>query len=159
MTEASLGVRVAGVPKGLAVGYSFPAEIAGSVVAAALLVTGLVLLLTRAPPEPQASCARARQPGDRLDRRSRSRSRSRVRDYVIARNAILAIVPAAICVATGYAASRLGLAAGAALCVLLLVDHALGLPRRALRADRLARRGRAARVTGSSRVPSWSRRS
>ena len=41
-------------------------------------------------------------------------------DYVIVRNAILAIVPAAVCVATGYAASRFGLAAGAALCALLL---------------------------------------
>ena len=61
-------------------------------------------------------------------------------DYVIVRNTILAIVPAAICVAAGYAANRLGLAAAAALCVLLLGDHALRLPRPALRAHRLARR-------------------
>ncbi|MGH3132489.1 MAG: hypothetical protein ACRDNY_01885, partial [Gaiellaceae bacterium] len=41
-------------------------------------------------------------------------------DYVVARNTVLAVVPATICVATGYAVNRLGLAAAGALCVLLL---------------------------------------
>ncbi len=120
VTEASLGVRVAGVPKGLAVGYSFPAEIVGSVVAAALLATGLVLLLTRAPPEPRR---RALVPGSLaiISIAAPVALALAGADYVIVRNAILAIVPAAICVATGYAASRIGLAAGAALWVLLLL--------------------------------------
>ena len=39
-------------------------------------------------------------------------------DYVIARNAIAAVVPAAVCIGAGYAAGRLGLAAAAVLCVL-----------------------------------------
>lgn len=119
VTAASLGVRAAGVPKGLAVGYSFPAEILGSVLAAALLATGLVLLVTRAPPELRR---RALVPGGLalISICAPVALALAGADYVIVRNAILAIVPAAICVATGYAATRLGLAAGGALCALLL---------------------------------------
>ena len=40
--------RVVGTPKALVVGYSFPAEVAGSVLAAALVAVGLALLATRA---------------------------------------------------------------------------------------------------------------
>ena len=118
VTGASLGARVAGVPKGLAVGYSFPAEIVGSVVAAALLVTGLVLLVTRAPPELRH---RALVPGGLAVAAIVAPVTLALvgADYVIVRNAILAIVPAAICLATGYAANRSGLVVGAALCVLL----------------------------------------
>ena len=118
VTDASLGVRVAGVPKGLAVGYSFPVEIAGSVLAAVLLATGLVLLVTRAPELRR----RALVPGGLaiISICAPVALALAGADYVIVRNAILAIVPAAICVATGYAASRLGLAAGGALCALLL---------------------------------------
>ena len=39
-------------------------------------------------------------------------------DYLIARNTIVAVVPAAVCLGAGYATGRLGLAAAAALCVL-----------------------------------------
>ena len=119
VTDASLGVRVAGVPKGLAVGFSFPAEIAGSVLAAVLLTTGLVLLLTRASPELRR---RAFVPGGLaiISIVLPVALALLGADYVIVRNAILGIVPAAICVATGYAATRLGLAAGATLCALLL---------------------------------------
>jgi len=45
-------------------------------------------------------------------------------DYVTARNAIVAVVPAAVCLGAGYAASRSGMAAAAVLCVLSL---AIGL--------------------------------
>ena len=82
VTEASLVSRVAGIPKGLTVGYSFPAEIVGSVLAGALLVVGLVLLLVRTPPELRR---RALVPGglggavDSRARRARSRRR-RLRD-------------------------------------------------------------------------------
>ena len=119
VTDASLGARAAGVPKGLTVGYSFPAEIAGSVLAAGLLVIGLVLLLTRAPPELRRH---ALVPGGlAIIAIGAPVALALVgADYVIVRNAILAIVPAAICLATGYTATRFGLTAGAALCALLL---------------------------------------
>jgi len=119
VTGASLGARVAGVPKGLAVGYSFPAEIVGSVAAAALIVTGLVLLVTRAPPELRR---RALVPGGLAVAAIGAPIGLALAgaDYVIVRNAILAIVPATICIATGYAATRLGIAFAAALCGILL---------------------------------------
>jgi hypothetical protein len=41
-------------------------------------------------------------------------------DYVTVRNLVAAIVPGAICVGAGFAAGRLGVAAGGALCGLLL---------------------------------------
>jgi hypothetical protein len=135
VTEASLASRVAGVPKGLTVGYSFPAEIVGSVLAGALLVGGLVLLAVRAPAELRR---RALVPGGLA-------AVSIVvpvalalggADYVIARNAILAIVPAAICVAAGYTAHRLGLGAAVALCALLLaITLSVSLDRRYGRTD------------------------
>ena len=119
VTDASLASRIAGVPKGLTVGYSFPAEVAGSVLAGALLVLGLVLFAVRARPELRR---RALVPGalaavSILVPVALALAGT---DYVIVRNTILAIVPAAICVAAGYTANRLGLAAAAALCILLL---------------------------------------
>ncbi len=147
VTGGSLGARVAGVPKGLAVGYSFPAEIAGSVVAAALLVTGLVLLLTRTPPELRR---RALVPGGLVAVAIGAPLALALAgaDYVIVRNAILAIVPAAICIATGYSATRLGVAAGTALCMLLfLITLAGSLDERYGRTDW---RGAAARLSSPS---------
>jgi len=41
-------------------------------------------------------------------------------DYVSARNAIVALVPGAVCLSAGYAASRAGLVAASALCTLSL---------------------------------------
>jgi mannosyltransferase len=120
VTGAGLGSRVAGIPKALVVGYSFPAELAGSLVAAALVLIGLGLLLWRAPPE-------ARRRGLLVGGLAAIPIVVPVvlalagSDYAIARNAILAIVPGAICVATGYAVNRLGLAAAGALCALGLV--------------------------------------
>ena len=117
-TEASLFSRVAGVPKGLVVGYSFPAEIAGSVLAGVLLFVGLVLLAAYSPRDVRR---RALVPG--------SLALFVVAvplvlalagaDYLIVRNTILAIVPAAICFAAGYVANRLGLVAAGMLCALL----------------------------------------
>src|SRR4029078_2708498 len=46
---SSLASRVAGIPKNLVVGYSFPLEAAGSVVAAALVLVGLVLATRLTP--------------------------------------------------------------------------------------------------------------
>jgi mannosyltransferase len=119
VTEASLFSRVAGVPKGLAVGYSFPAEVAGSVLAGVLLLLGLVLLAARSPADVRRL---ALVPG------TLALFPIAVplvlalagADYLIVRNTILAIVPAAICLAAGYVANRLGLVAASVLCALLV---------------------------------------
>jgi hypothetical protein len=117
--DTSLASRVAGIPKALVVGYSFPAELAGSVVAAALLVVGLVLLVTRAP---RAELRGALVAGSiALAAIAVPLVLALVgTDYLTARNVVVAVVPGAVAVAGGYAASRLGLAAGGALCALLL---------------------------------------
>ena len=111
--------RGAGIPKGLTVGYSFPAEIVGSVLAGALIVVGLALLFVRTPPELRR---RALVPGGLAAASILAPVALALggADYVIVRNTILAIVPAAICVAAGYTANRLGLGAATALGVLLL---------------------------------------
>jgi uncharacterized membrane protein (UPF0182 family) len=105
-----------GIPKNLVVGYSFPAEAPGSGVAAALLLVGLALLVRVVPSERRGALVAA------------SLVAAVVlapvvfallgTDYLIARNTIVAVVPAAVCVGAGYATGRLGLAAAAALCVL-----------------------------------------
>ena len=118
--DTSLLSRVAGVPKALVVGYSFPAEIAGSVLAAALVVLGLVLLVTRAPPAELRGAVVAG---------SLALATLFVplvlavagTDYLTARNVVVAVVPGAVAVAAGFATSRLGLVAGGVLCALLLV--------------------------------------
>ena len=120
VADTSLLSRVVGTPKALVVGYSFPGEIAGSVLAALLVAAGLALVATRARPYEQrgalvgvtlALAVVAVPIGLALVGN----------DYLTARNVILAVVPGAICVAAGFAANRLGLAVGAALAVLLLV--------------------------------------
>jgi hypothetical protein len=145
----SLLSRVVGAPKALVIGYSFPAEVAGTLTAGALVAVGLVLAGTRSA--------------------SRERSGALVAgsvalavvavpvvlavagaDYVTARNLVLAVVPGAVCVGVGYAASRLGLAAGGLLCALLLaVTLAVSLDERYGRTDW---RG-AAETLGSPAVP------
>jgi hypothetical protein len=113
---SSLAARIAGIPKNLAVGYSFPAEALGSALAALLLVVGVVLLLRVAPTERRGALVAG--------------SLAVVvivtpvvlavggADYLIARNTIVAVVPAAICVGAGFATGRPGLAAATVLCVL-----------------------------------------
>jgi hypothetical protein len=117
VADASFGSRAAGLPKNLAVAYSFPAEALGTTVVAGLLLLGLVLL-SRASPRDQlgafvagslALCVIATPLVLAL----------LGADYVTARNGILAVVPAAVLFGAGYAANRLGVAAAAVLCVLL----------------------------------------
>jgi len=117
--DTSLLSRVVGTPKALVIGYSFPWEIAGSVLAAALVAVGLALLATRARSHERrgalvggtlALAVVAVPIGGALAGS----------DYLTARNVILAVVPATVCVGAGFAANRLGLFAGAALGVLLL---------------------------------------
>ena len=115
--------RIVGVPKDLVVGFSFPGELFGSIVAALLVVTGLALLATRTPARERV---RALIPG--------TMAAFAVvapivlagggADYVTARNAIVAVVPGAVCLGAGYAANRAGVVAASALCVLSL---AIGL--------------------------------
>jgi hypothetical protein len=116
VTGSSLAVRIAGIPKNLVVGYSFPAEALGSALAALLVLTGVALLFRLAPGE----------------RRGALVAGSLVAvviltpvvlalggaDYLIARNTIVAVVPAAVCLGAGFATGRLGVVAATALCVL-----------------------------------------
>jgi hypothetical protein len=111
---SSLAARVAGLPKNLVVGYSFPLEAAGSVLAAGLVLLGLVLVARQTPRERRGALAAG------------SLAVAVVlvpvalavvgRDYVIARHAIVAVVPAAVCVGAGFASRRLGIAAAVLLC-------------------------------------------
>lgn len=125
--ESRLLSRIAGVPKNLVVGYSFPWEIAGSVAAVALVAVGLVLVVTGAS-------ARSRRGA--LVAGSLAAFTLVVpmtlavlgADFLIVRNLIAAVVPAAICVAAGYAANRVGIAAAAMLCALwLAIDIAVSV--------------------------------
>ena len=116
VTGSSLVVRIAGIPKNLVVGYSFPGEVPGSALAALLLLVGLALVVRLAPVERRGALVAG--------------SLAAVvilvpvalalagRDYLTARNTIVAVVPAAVCLGAGFATGRLGLAAAGALCVL-----------------------------------------
>lgn len=116
VTGSSLAARIAGIPKNLVVGYSFPAEALGTALAALLLLVGVALLVRLAPPERRGALVAG--------------SLAVVvvvtpvvlavagEDFLIARNTIVAVVPAAVCVGAGFATGRLGLAAVATLCVL-----------------------------------------
>lgn len=164
VTDARLASRIAGVPKGLVVGYSFPMEVAGSIAAGVLLLAAFVLLVAGTSAEQRRA---ALVPGSLA-------AFSIVvpvvlaltaADYVIVRNTILASVPAAICIAVGFAANRLGLAAAAALCVFLLtITVSVSVDRRYGRtdwrgvADRLEAptRGRAIVVTPFMSRSLWS---
>ena len=116
VASSSLAPRAAGIPKNLVVGYSFPAEALGSALAALLLALGIVLVWRRARAERRAALVAG------------SLALSAVVtpavlavagvDYLVARNGILAVVPAAVCLGAGYAGGRLGLAAAGALCAL-----------------------------------------
>lgn len=117
--ETSLLSRGAGVPKALVVGYSFPLEIAGSVVAAVLLAVGIVLLATRAGGAERRGAVVAGTLAFVALALPIALALAGS-DYLTARNVVLAIVPAAVCVAAGYAVSRLGLAAACLLAALLL---------------------------------------
>ncbi len=113
---ASLASRAAGIPKNLAVGYSFPAEALGSALAAGLLLVGLGLLLTRTSPRDQlgALVAGSLAAGSIAIPLALALLGA---DYVVSRNAILAVVPAAVFLGAGYAANRVGVATAAALCI------------------------------------------
>jgi hypothetical protein len=115
----SLLSRVVGAPKALVVGYSFPSEVAGTLAAGALVAVGLVLAATRSPGRTRRGAVVAGSIA--LAAVAVPVALALVgADYVTARNLVLAVVPGAVCVGTGYAASRVGLAAGGALCALLL---------------------------------------
>ena len=113
---SSLAARIAGIPKNLVVGYSFPAEALGSALAAVLVVVGLVLV------------ARLRTVERRGALVAGSLAAAAVLtpvllalvgvDFLIARNTIAAVVPAAICVGAGYATGRTGIAVATVLCAL-----------------------------------------
>ena len=114
----SLASRIGGGVKAVVVGYSFPVEIAGTLLAGALAAVGLVLAATRAsePARRGALVAGSLAAAAIVAPVALALAGA---DYLSARNLVLAVVPGAVCLAAGYAASRLGLVAGGSLIVLL----------------------------------------
>jgi uncharacterized membrane protein len=117
VSGASLAARAAGIPKNLAVGYSFPLEALGSVLVACLLLAGLALVVTRTATRDQlgAFVAGSVAAGSIAIPLALALIGA---DYVVARNAIVAIVPAAVFLGAGYVAGRLGVAVAAVLCAI-----------------------------------------
>ena len=115
--------RIVGVPKDLVVGFGFPAELFGSIVAAVLVLAGIALLATRTPARERV---RALIPGAMAVFAVLAPVvlAGGGADYVTARNAIVAVVPGAVCLSAGYGSSRAGLVVASALCALSL---AIGL--------------------------------
>jgi mannosyltransferase len=118
-TQSAFVKRIVGVPKDLVVGFSFPGELFGSVVAALLVLAGIALLAIRTPARerlqaliPGALAAFAVVAPIVLAGGGT--------DYVTARNAIVAVVPGAVCLSAGYASRRAGIVAASALCALSL---------------------------------------
>ena len=107
--------RVAGIPKDLLVGYSFPAELAGTVAAGLLVLVGVVLAFRARSAATLAAGGIAA-----LSLVGPVVVAAFGGDYVIARNMIAVVVPAAIFLGAGYAARRAGVAAAAVLCALSL---------------------------------------
>jgi hypothetical protein len=116
VSDSSLVSRMAGIPKNLVVGYSFPAEALGSALAALLLLVGIVLVVRAAPQERRGALVAGSLAVAALAIPVLLAIAGI--DFLIARNTVAVVVPAAVCVGTGYATGRLGLAAAAALCVL-----------------------------------------
>jgi 4-amino-4-deoxy-L-arabinose transferase-like glycosyltransferase len=116
--RSALSSRASGVPKDLTVGYRFPLELAGSVVASVLLAVGFVLIAR----------TRGRQRQGALVAGGLALVATAVpyllavggADYLAARNLVAVVVPAAVCVAAGFATSRPAVIAGAGLCIVFL---------------------------------------
>jgi uncharacterized membrane protein len=115
--DSSLITRLAQVPKQFLIGFDAPAEAAVGVAAALLALAGVVLLLTRASAEDRR---RAGVPALLVAAAVAVPALIAIAgpDYVLSRNLIGALLPAAIVLAAGYSAWRAGLAAAAALCLL-----------------------------------------
>jgi len=117
--SAGLATRIAGLVKDIVVGYSFPRELAGTVVAAALVAAALVLLATKTRPVERQGAVAALVVAVTSILLPVAIALVGP-DYVIARNAVVAVVPGTIALAAGYASSRFGLIAGCTLCALSL---------------------------------------
>jgi hypothetical protein len=119
VTSTSLASRIGGGLKAVVAGYSFPLEVVGTLLAAALVLVGVVLAATR-------TTGRVRQGALVAGTLATVTIAVPVAlalagaDYLSARNLVLAVVPGAICVAAGYASGRGGLVAGWSLLALLL---------------------------------------
>jgi hypothetical protein len=116
VSGSPLAARIAGVPKNLAVGYSFPFESVGSALAALLLLVGAVLVARLSGDEGRGALVAG------------SVALAGILtpivlallgiDFLVARNTIVGVVPAAVCLGAGYAARRSGLVAAGLLCAL-----------------------------------------
>src|SRR6266508_3113584 len=119
VSTSGLAGRVVGIPKDLLVGYSFPLELPGSVAAAMLALLGLALMFTATP----AATRRAASVAGALAAAYLAVPLVIAvvgSDYVIARNMVAVVVPAAVFLAAGYATNWLGIAAAGTLCALSL---------------------------------------
>ena len=119
LSDSPLLHRVAGIPKDLVVGYSFPAELAGTIAGALLVFVGVALALVGTPRGLRrgAFVAGAITAFALVFPVALAAAGA---DYVIARNMIAVVVPAAIFVAAGYTARPAGVIAAALLCALSL---------------------------------------
>jgi mannosyltransferase len=116
VSGSGLTARIAGTPKNLAVGYSFPVEALGSALAALLLLAGAALV-TRAGPAARRGAVVAGSLAVAAIGTPIVLAVVGV-DFLIARNTIVAVVPAAVFLGAGYAARSAGLVAAAVLCAL-----------------------------------------
>jgi hypothetical protein len=121
-TQSGLAGRILGIPKDLLVGYSFPGELAGSAAAAGLALLGALLVLTTPPSRRRAAAVAGAVAAVAVAVPVALAAFGL--DYVIARNMVAVVVPAAVFLAAGYDANRLGIATAATLCALSL---AIGL--------------------------------
>ena len=116
VTGSALAARIGGIPKNLVVGYSFPSEAVGSALAALLVLAGAALVARLAPAERlRALVAGSLALATILTPILLALVGA---DFLVARNTLVAVVPAAVCLGAGYATGRLGLVAVTALCVL-----------------------------------------
>ena len=108
--------RLGSVPKQFLVGYDAPGELIATVVAAALALYGVYLLARRTRPEDQRTLLPYVLLALAVVAVPAVLSLGGA-DYLITRNVIVALVPALVALAAGYATTRGGTAAAAALAV------------------------------------------
>ncbi|HEX6712759.1 MAG TPA: glycosyltransferase family 39 protein [Thermoleophilaceae bacterium] len=117
ISESSIARRLAQIPKQFAVGYQGPLETLLTVVALVLIAFGVFLLLR----------ARLHRPVVFAGLAAAAIAAPLVLaligpDYLISRNVIPSLLPAAVAVAAGFATTRAGVAAAVALCAIGLIQ-------------------------------------
>jgi mannosyltransferase len=119
ISETPLPRRVVRIPKQFLVGPNVPAQLAVSALAGLFVLTAIWLLIRRAAPRARRAAAIAASIGAAAIGIPIALAVAG-EDYLLPSYLIGAIVPFAIVVAAGFAATRRGLAFGVALCLLWL---------------------------------------